>query len=166
MRNNKIRKVVKNRVIAIMVVLLEVVAISVIVLVDKKASTDLTKSYSVKDPTFEENARKYVPVEYRQFVTLIESFKSNHEVDVVMDCPIYDKTNNVTVIGLTEGYSYITGKDDNRENPEWCNGPQCSFETVVLNGTDTVVSCPVDLLARLVEDYESNCVKKGIKPSL
>lgn len=146
---NKIRK--ENLKTAIAVVLLALAAIVLIEVVDKKASNEIEKYYAAKDSMPEKNARKYVPVEYAQFVTLIESYHATHNA-VLNIGDVYVSEDGLTCFSITGSQYLLTGK---HTSTEWCSDTMCSFATEKVNDSVVVVSCPADLLARLVEDYES-----------
>lgn len=155
MKDRTIKKAMKRYTVAFIVVMLAIAAIIVISITDEKTSIDFENQYIQKDPKPEEDARKYIPVEYGQFVTLLKSFEQSHHVSLVMGDPVFDKKDGVTMVSISKGYTILTEKNENAEKPEWCTGTQCFFKTIVVNETDTVVSCPADLLVRFVEDYEN-----------
>lgn len=150
----------KRYVVAIIVVMLAIAAIIVISITDEKTSKDLEKQYVQKDPKPEEDARMYIPIEYGQFVTLLSSLEQFHHASLDLGDPVFDKEESITMVSILKGYTILTRKNENAEKPEWCTGTQCFFKTVLVNETDTVVSCPADLLVRLVEDYENSHVSK------
>lgn len=161
MSNKKIRKTLKKWAVVFIVGLLAIAVILVIVIADKRASVETTKGYAMKDPKPEEKARMYVPVEYSQFVTLIRSFHQNHSATLDIGDPICDKDESITRISISRGAVFFRNKNT---ETEWCSDTLCSFPTEAKNDSVIVVSCPADLMARLVEDYEishaSNKTKK------
>ncbi len=148
--NKKIRK--ENLKTVVVLALLSVAAIIAIEVVNRKASAEINKEYATKAPLPEENARKYVPVEYTQFVSLVESFHNNHS-DVLNIGAFYASEDNFTCFPISRGQELLTGKNT---ATEWCSDTLCSFATQNVNDSIVVVSCPADLMARLVEDYENS----------
>lgn len=135
----------------LLVVLIALFTITGICLFDRKASADKTKDYAQKDPKPEENARKSIPVEYDRFVELMSSYRHNHVNAIDLGEPEFVEDENLIRIPLTKGKILLTGKNT---DTEWCNDSVCFFHTVIINDSVTVVSCPADLMARLVEDFE------------
>ena len=134
-----------------LVTLVALLTAIVIIITDNKANKETVINYALKDPKKEEMARKTIPVEYEQFVELMESFHRKHRGSIEIETPFFDKNANTTKIRISRGQALLTGKNT---DTEWCKDSLCSFHTIQVNDSVVVVSCPADLMARLVEDYE------------
>ena len=145
---NKFLTYVITAIIAILIIL-------VIWRIDSLSSHDTTKAYSEKDLKAEEALRTSVPVSYGQFADLMVSFKNAHPVELNgMDVPMFDNTKGITQVDISKlrdaGRSLLTGT--NMKIVEWCKDKACVFPTTINENNDTVVSCPADLMVRLVKN--------------
>lgn len=125
--------------------------------IDSKSSHDTTKDYIEKDPKKEESLRISIPISYSQFLYLIVSFKDSHPVDLNnMGVPKYNDIEGNTQMDISKisaaGRSLLTGT--NMKIIDWCKENYCVFPTSINEKNDTIVSCPADLMVRLVKNKE------------
>lgn len=162
---NKLSKILKKNFAVVIMPIVALAVILVLVRVDKKVSEDKDSKYdnTEKDCKVEEEARKYIPVRFAKFCDLVKAYKESNKVELRgMGELVYNENDSVTTIDVSkvEEYGLSRFKGTQMAKAEWCTETQCFFKTVLVNETDTVVSCPADLLVRLVEDYENSHVSK------
>ena len=143
----------------IMACIILLLAIAIVLDIDKKASKDVLKEYKTHDSEQERIEREYIPVSLTTFRNLIKSYKDIYHDDLEhMNMPKFNsETQNVTINAQGKtARKTITGCDDKTEF-EWyqSQGTMMSFKASIIEG-DTIVSCPALLLVRLVENYEKN----------
>ena len=147
----------RNNKAAILVIVAVITSIVLIIFVDSKASESTHKDYSKKNPEQEKNMRESIPVEYKQFVELVELYKSKNAVEMQgMGSPKFNYKDSLTTIDISNleesGRSLLTGTQMSEK--QWCSDTLCSFRTTQRSNGDVVVDCPADLLIRLVENKE------------
>jgi len=151
MSNKKIKKAFKEWSNVIIMVSIALAVALLIYFVDKNISRDWEKVFAQKGSKDEKEARETIPVEYGQFVDLMESYLKKHRESLEIGQPVFIKDQSITKIPISKGHVLLTGRNS---RPNWCNDSLCFFHTEIKNDSVAVVSCPADLMARLVEDRE------------